>query len=184
VAGEERILATSAVTPDNSDQKQIAFTNDKELRISEIDSPQKKPIEAAKSEVFPVHEMGRVAPPLRIERPIGRPDPWMESSLSKKVPQTNTSEETRFNKLALGGHDKALANFPPPARQQQQLPARIMAKTARHDSAGNVDTDVSFLRYRNISVTSDDLLLLVLTMGVVVGIGLFFQAFGFYAPGR
>jgi hypothetical protein len=59
-----------------------------------------------------------------------------------------------------------------------------VGKAARDDSADNPNSEPYFLRYRNISVTSDDVLLLVLTMGVVVGIGLFFQAFGFYAPGR
>jgi serine/threonine protein kinase len=183
-AGNDRTSPLLAVTPDPSDRKPRALANDEELETTRIDSPPNTPKEKSQSEPFLVQEKSRAVTPPRIERPIGRPDPWMESSLSEKTSKTNIEEEVRSNKRALDGRDKAPAIFPPPARQQQQLPAQVVLKTSRDDSAGNLRTDVSFLRYRNISVTSDDLLLLVLTMGVVVGIGLFFQAFGFYAPGR
>ena len=183
-AGEERLFAYAAAKPNLSDHKPIDIPNDEDIEIPEIDSSQNTPREMVKSGAVSASEKGRVVPPLRIERPIGRPDPWMESSQSKKIAQTNSFKESRSNKRAMGERDKALAIFPPPARHQQQLPARVLVKTSRNDSAGNANTEVSFLRYRNISITSDDLLLLVLTMGIVVSIGLFFEAFGFYAPGR
>jgi serine/threonine protein kinase len=181
-AAEERILVPSAINPDFTGQKPIGLATDVEFEISEIDSVQNTPGAMAKSEAFSVLEKGRLNSPLRIERPIGRPDPWMESSLSVKPPQPNALKESRPLKRAMSGRDKDSAIFPPPARQQ--LPARVVGKTARDDLSGSANTEAYFFRYRNISVTSDDLLLLVLTMGVVVGIGLFFQAFGFYAPGR
>jgi serine/threonine protein kinase len=182
VAGEERIFVPLASTPSLSDKKPIDFPNDEELENSEIYSPQDSPKESAKSEAFTVSGKGRAVTPQRIERPIGRPDPWMESSLSKNPPKPTTSEALGSIKRALGEHHKDSPIFRPPVRQQ--LPARVVGKAARDDSADNPNSEPYFLRYRNISVTSDDLLLLVLTMGVVVGIGLFFQAFGFYAPGR
>jgi serine/threonine protein kinase len=180
---KERKFVPLAATPDLSVHKPTDLGTEEELGIFEIDSQQKMLGEFTRPEPFSVPGKSRVAPPQHIQRPIGRPDPWMESSLQEKPTHPNPPEQSASIKLASGGRDKVSQRFPPPARRQQQLPARVVVKASRDDSVGNSNTGSSLLRYVNISVTSDDLLLLVLTMGVVVGIGLFFQAFGFYAPG-
>jgi serine/threonine protein kinase len=183
-AEEEPILSSESPKTDLPEQKTIDSADDELSERSAIYSRNDTPRQMGKHRAVSVPEQSRTAAPSRIERPIGRRDPWLESSLPEKASQSNFSEELRSEKRASGGGVKVSPIFPPPVRLRQQLPARVLAKTTSNDSSGNSNRDAYFLRYRNISITSDDLLLLVLTMGAVVGIGLFFQAFGFYAPGR
>lgn len=125
----------------------------------------------------------RTAPNHPIHRQANRRDPWGERTAPEQSPRSASSESGPSLRAAAERGVEKVNTQSLGRKPQEPVYRRSRAGEERSRRRRGSDGADRVFRFIGISVSADDLLLLVLTMGVVVGLGLLFQAFGFYSTG-
>lgn len=118
-----------------------------------------------------------------LNRNVNRRDPWGEGIASEKLTRLESPMRGPARGVASETIGKDVFTQGIRGSPKEQLYPRPSSVEDRNKRTKVSEVADKFLRFIGVSVTGDDLLLLVLTMGVVVGLGLLFRALGFYSTG-